>query len=177
VLALDPHRPGIHYRVGRTLLSRFWQRHLPEDTVEAEKEFALELQVDPSNANAAYELGEMRRKANLLDEAQQYFEQALQHYSDFSEAHLGLVAVLLEKKQPEQALPHVQKAVAANPENEVGWYRLAQVQRKLGNSSEQQKAMAEFHRLHEKSTQQKGFDPVATPSELTKQEINPSAAH
>jgi predicted Zn-dependent protease len=68
---------------------------------------------------------------------------------------MGLVAVLLEKKQPEQALIHAQKAAAANPENEVCWYRLAQVQRRLGNAVEEQKAMAEFHRLHDQSTRQK----------------------
>ena len=176
VLALDPHRPGIHYRIGRTFLSRYWERHLPEDTAQAEKEFALELQVDPSNANAAYELGEMGRKANRFDEAQQFFEQALQYYSDFSEAHLGLAAVLLEKKQPEQALPHIQKAVEADPENEVGWYRLAQVQRKLGDTAEQTKAMARYQHLHDLSTQRKGFGTVATPSEVTKQEVDPSPA-
>jgi tetratricopeptide (TPR) repeat protein len=176
VLALDPHRPGVHYRMGRTLLSRYWQSHSPSDPAEAEKEFQQELQVDPTNANAAYEVAEMRRKANQIDEAQQYFEQALQNYPDFEEAHMGLVAVLLEKKQPEQALVHAQKAVAANPENEVCWYRLAQVQRKLGNAAEQEKAMAEFRRLHDLSTQQKGFDPVASPSEVTKQEVDVSAA-
>jgi tetratricopeptide (TPR) repeat protein len=176
VLALDPRRPGIHYRIGRTLLSRSWQRHSPDDPVEAEKEFQQELQVDPSNANAAYELGEMRRKANQIDDAQRYFEQALLHYPDFPEAHMGLTAALLEKNQPEQALVHAQKAVAADPGNEVCWYRLARVQRKLGNAAEQQKAMAEFHRLHDQSTRQKGFDPAGSASEVTKQEVDSNAA-
>ena len=51
----------------------------------------------PDNANAAYELGEMRRKSKQNEEAQKYFEQAIQHYPDFAEAQLGLAAVLLEK--------------------------------------------------------------------------------
>ena len=176
VLTLDPHRPGVHYRIGRSLLARFWQRHSPDDPVEAGKEFALELQLDPSNANAAYELGEMRRKANQIDEAQQYFEQALQHYPDFPEAHLGLAAVLLEKKNPEQALVHSQKAVAVNPDEEVAWYRLAQVQKTLHNVAEQRKAMAEFQRLHDLSTRQKGFDAAGSASEVTKQQVDPNTA-
>ena len=175
VLRLEPQHPGVHYRIGRTLLSRFWQHHSAEDTAEAEKEFEAELQLDPTNANAAYELGEMHRKASQSDEARQYFEQAVKHYPDFAEAHLGLAAVLLEKKQPEQALIHVQKAVEADPGNEVTWYRLAQVQKTLGNSSEQQKALAEFRRLHQESTREKGFDLTGPASEVTKQEIEPKA--
>ena len=95
VLSADPHRPGIHYRIGRTLLARSRQSNTPEDAAAAAKEFEQELQVDPSNANAAYELGEMHRKAGEFDEAQNFFEQALQHYPDFEEAHLGLAAVLM----------------------------------------------------------------------------------
>jgi tetratricopeptide (TPR) repeat protein len=174
VLRVAPQRPGIHYRIGRTLLARYWERHLPEDSAEAEKEFQQELHVDPSNANAAYELGEMHRKAKQIDEAQQYFEQALEHYPGFAEAQLGLAAVLLQKNQLEQALVHVQKAAAANPENEVCWYRLSQIQSRLGNVTEQQRALAEFQRLHDQSTRQKGFDPAVAPSEVTKQEVDPN---
>lgn len=177
VLRLAPQRPGIHYRIGRTLLARFWAGHSAEDSADAEKEFQQELQLDQSNSNAAYELGEMHRKAKQVDEAQRYFEQALSHYPGFEEAHLGLAAVLLQKNQPEQALVHAQKAAATNPENEVCWYRLSQIQGRLGNSAEQQKALAEFQRLHDQSTRQKGFDPDVAPSEVTKQEVDPNAAH
>ena len=176
VLRLAPERAGIHYRIGRTLLARFWERHAPEDSTAAGKEFEEELQVDPSNANAAYELGEMHRKAKQIDEAQRYFEQALQNYPNFEEAHLGLAAVLLQKNQPEQALVHAQKAVTANPQNEVCWYRLSQIQGRLGNVAEQQKASAEFQRLHDLSTRQKGFGPSAAPSEVTQQEVDPNSA-
>ena len=175
VLQLEPNRPGIHYRIGRSLMGRFWQRHSPDDPPAAEKEFEQELQVDPGNANSAYELGEMRRKARQSDEAQRYFEQALQHYPDFPEAQLGLAAVLLEKKLPDQALAHIQRAVTVDPENEVAWYRLAQIQKTLSNVGEQQKALAEYRRLHDRTTQQKGFEPVFSPREVTKQEVDPSA--
>jgi tetratricopeptide (TPR) repeat protein len=175
VLRLEPRRPGVHYRIGRALMGRFWQRHSPDDPPAAEKEFEQELQLDPGNANSAYELGEMRRKARRFDEAQQYFEQALQYYPDFPEAQLGLSAVLLEKKMPDQALIHARRAVAAEPENEVAWYRLAQIQRVLGNTGEQEKSLTEYRRLHVKATQQKGLEPVFSPREVTKQEADPNA--
>ena len=175
VLKLEPQRPGIHYRIGRSLLGRYWKRHAPDDLTGAEKEFEQELQIDPANANSAYELGELRRKANRFDEAQQYFEQALQHYPDFPDAQLGLAAVLQAKKLNDQAVIHAQRAVAIDPENEVGWYRLAQIQKALGKNAEQEKALVEYRRLHDRSSQQRGLEPVFSPREVTKQEIEPAA--
>jgi len=175
VLKFEPQRPGIHYRVGRSLLGRYWQSHAPEDLAAAEKEFEQELQIDPANANSAYEIGELRRKANRFDDAQQYFEQALQHYPDFPEAQLGLAAVLQAKKLNDQAVIHAQRAVAIDPENEVGWYRLAQIQKALGNHAEQEKALAEYRRLHDRSSQQRGLEPVFSPREVTRQEVEPAA--
>jgi tetratricopeptide (TPR) repeat protein len=172
VLRLEPNRSAIHYRIGRSLLGRFWQRQSQDDLSEAEKEFEEELRLNPDNANAAYELGEMRRKSKQDDDAERYFQQAIQHYPDFAEAQLGLAAVLLEKNQPEQALPHAQHAVALDPENEVCWYRLAKIERSLGHLPEQEKALAEYRRLHDLSNQQKELEPVFSPREVTKQEVD-----
>ncbi len=174
VLRLQPDRPAVHYRIGRSRMGRFWQRQSPEDIAAAEKEFEEEFRLHPDNANAAYELGEMRRKSKQNEEAQKYFEQAIQHYPDFSEAQLGLAAVLLEKNQPDKALPHAQRAVAVDPGNEVCWYRLAKIQRSLGNIPEQEKALAEYRRLHDLANQQKEVEPVFSPREVTKQEVDSS---
>jgi len=173
VLKLDPQRPGIHFRIGRSLIGRYWQRHSADDLAAAEREFQQELEIDPANANSAYELGELRRKANRFDEAQQFFEQALQHYPNFPEAQLGLAAVLQSKKLPDQAVTYVERAVELDPENEVAWYRLAQIQKALGNSAEQEKALAQYRRLHDRTSQQHGLEPVFTPHEVTKQEVEP----
>ena len=83
--------------------------------------------------------------------------------------------MLLEKKQAEQALVHAKKAVAADPENEVGWYRLSKVERLLGNSTEEQKAMTEFQRLHSRKTNEPESDrKLFSPEEVTKQEVDPN---
>jgi len=175
VLKLDPQRPGIHYRLGRTLLARSLKNGSAEDAAEALREFHKELEFDPTNANAAYEIGEAHRKAGDLDSAQQFFELALKSYPDFAEAQLGLSAVLRAKNQPAEALPHLEKAIAVDPENEVAWYRLSQVQRELGNSAEQQKALAEFRRLHHQANQQNLVENLLSPREVTKQELDPNA--
>jgi tetratricopeptide (TPR) repeat protein len=179
VLALDPHRPQTHYRLGRTLLARSAITKSAKDAAEAAKEFEQERQQDPSNANAAYELAELHRNAGELDDAQKFFEVALKYYPNFEEAHLGLAVVLMSEQKPERALPHLQKAIALNAENEVSWFRLVQVERALGDVREEQKALAEFQRLerlrsHEAS-QREAVREIFSPDEVTKQKLDPNA--
>jgi tetratricopeptide (TPR) repeat protein len=166
VLKLDPRRPNIHYRIGRTLLARWQLNHSPEDRSEAVQEFERELQLDPGNANAIYELAEIHRQQNELDQAQQLFESALQYYPDFEEAHVGLATTMMAQRKPDLALPHLQRAVALNADDEVAWYRLAQADRALGNKDEQTKALAQFQRLRSQIALQQG---TSTPGEVTKQ--------
>lgn len=176
VLAIDPQRPGIHYRIGRTLLARSRQSNSAADVVAAAREFEQELQIDPGSANAAYELGEIHRNAGEFPEAQRFFEAALEHYPDFAEAHLGLASVLTSLRRPELALPHLQKAVALDAGNEVGWYRLSQVQGMLGHSAEQKNAFAEFRRLRDlKSREQEAGKQLFSPEEVTRQQLDAGA--
>ncbi len=168
VLALDPGRPGIHFRLGRALLSRSRQSNAQ---AEASKEFEQELQLDPTNANAAYELGEIHRKSGQLDKARAFFEIALTHYPDFEEAQVGLSRALLDLGKPDLALPHLRKAISLNPENEVSYYQLSQVHRALGNLAEQQEALTKFQRLRsQKSRREESV--TLLPREVTKQELD-----
>jgi tetratricopeptide (TPR) repeat protein len=166
VLTLDPRRLNVHYRIGRTLLARFQLTHTPEDRAGAQQEFEQEVQLDPGNANSLYELAEIHRQLNEPDQAQRYFEAALKEYPDFEEAHVGLATILMAQQKPELALPHLQRAVALNSDDEVAWYRLAQADRVLGNKDEQQKALAQFQRLRSQIALQQG---TSTPGEVTKQ--------
>ena len=176
VITLDPRRPGIHYRLGRTLLARSREAGSEEDRSEAMKEFQKELQLDSSNANAAYELGDIYRTSGQLNEARDAFELALKSHPDFEEAHLGLASVLLSLSQPRLALPHVEKAIALNHDDPVSWYRLARVEMALGNNAEAQKADAEFRRLRQNSQEQTASPAIFNPDEVTKQEIDSKSA-
>ena len=168
VLALDPRRPGIHFRLGRALLSR--------SPTEALKEFEQELELDPTNANAAYELAEIHRKAGQLDKAHEFFEIALKHYPDFEEAQIGLGRVLIALGKPDRALTHLRKAISLNPENEVSYYQLSQVHKALGNVVEQQNALVEFQRLRSQKSRQQGPVKEALSSrEVARQELDPGA--
>jgi tetratricopeptide (TPR) repeat protein len=176
VLSVDPRRPGIHYRMGRTLLARSRQSNAPDDVTAAAKEFEQELEIDPGKSNAAYELGEIHRNAGEFNEAQKFFELAVQYHPDFEEAQLGLAAVLMSVQKPDMALPHLQKAITLNAANEVSWYRLSQVQGMLGHEAEQKKTFAEFQRLRsQKASQQEAGKQIVSPDEVTPQQLDPSA--
>ncbi|MEK7830998.1 MAG: tetratricopeptide repeat protein, partial [Acidobacteriota bacterium] len=113
------------------------------------KEFERELQLDPTNANAAYEAGEIHRKSARFDKALELFSQAVKHYPDFEDALVGQGRTLLSLGKASEALAPLRRSVALNAANEVSWFQLAQTQRALGNAAEQQKALAEFQRLSE----------------------------
>jgi len=82
--------------------------------------------------------------------------------------------VLMSLQKHEQALPHLQKAIGLNPENDVSCYWLSQVQGILANTVEQKRAFAEFERLHERTFQPARMREQAQPSEVTKQALEPS---
>lgn len=172
VLSLQPNRPGIHYRIGRALVVR--SKQSSDDSVseaEALKEFEQELQLDPSNANAAYEAGEIHRKSARFDRAAELFAQAIKHYPDFEEALVGFGRTLVSLGKAEEAIAPLRKAIALNAVDEVAWFQLAQAERLLGNSREQQRALAEFQRLHELNARQTESKSMMR-QEVTKQSLD-----
>jgi tetratricopeptide (TPR) repeat protein len=175
VLALDPRRPGVHYRIGRALLARAQQSGTGPEGVkareEAASEFETELRLDPTNANAAYELGEMQRRAGALDAAGARFEQAVAAYPDFGEARVGLARVLMAQGHPDRALPHLQKAVALDPSDDVALYQLSVAHGKLGQSTEQRQALEKFQRLRERKREREALM-FAPPAPVTPQELD-----
>lgn len=174
-LAIDPRRPGIHFRLGRVLLAGIEQgtNRADRDT-EAKNEFAQELRDDPTNANAAYEIAEIHRKAGDLGSARTFFETALRHYPDFEEALVGLGRSLIALQEPKRAIAYLDKAIALNSKSEIAYYQLAQAHRALGDTAAQERAMAAFEQLRSASER---ASPAAGPSrpEVTKQTLDPKS--
>jgi len=149
VLNVSPNRPGIHYRMGRVYLRRFTETHEPKDREAAQEQFRAELQGDPQNGNAAYELAQIDYDLGNLEQAAQGFQAVVSRHSGFEQAYVGLGGVLLESQKASDAVAPLKRAVALDPNDEVAWYRLARSLRQSGQANEeQQKAMAEFQRLH-----------------------------
>jgi tetratricopeptide (TPR) repeat protein len=176
VLTLDEQRPGIHLRIGRTLLARAAAsaEEGPAAALrrEAVKELEQELVLDPTNATAAYELGEIHRRAGELDQAQRLFEAAVAHYPDFEQARLGLGRVLLAAGKAEPAVAQLRKAIALEPDSDVAYYQLSRAYQALGNAAGQQEALAKFQTL--RARKQQGTDLAALPLQVTKQPLEPS---
>jgi len=167
VLASAPRRPGIRFRIGRTLLQRANNGGSSDDPSEARQAFEEELTLDPSNANAAYELAEIHRKAGELEPARKLFEQALSHYPAFEHAQIGLARTLIALAAPADAIPHLKAAIEHHPENEVAYYQMAQAFKALGNAPEQEKALAQFTRIRAAAAQRRAAVPQ------TKQDVTP----
>lgn len=148
VLELDPHRPGIHYRLGRVYLARFRDTRNAGDRDNAVREFSAELTVDPQNGNAAYELANIQAETGNVEEARRQFTQLLQHFPDFEEALVGLAGIDLASQKPDQAVPLLEHATRLRPDDEVAWWRLAQADRTIGNKQGQTEALAEFKKIH-----------------------------
>ena len=136
------------------------------------REFEQELLIDPSNANAAYEIGESLRKAGQLDKAIESFTKAVESYPEFEEALVGLGRTLVAAGQSRAAVPHLKKAISLNPGDEVAFYQIAQAHRALGQEAEQQAALAEFERLRREKERQGAAVPPGQPN-VTKQGIDP----
>jgi tetratricopeptide (TPR) repeat protein len=170
-LSINPNKAGIHFRLGRVFLARQQAQPDSDSEMEALKEFEQELLLDPTNANAAYEAGELHRKAARFDKAQELFSIALRHYPDFEDALIGQGRTLSSQGKHQDALPFLNKAVKLNARNEVAHYQLAQIYRALGNQLEMQRALAEYQRLQTQKSARSGN--VAPQREVTKQTIDP----
>jgi predicted Zn-dependent protease len=168
VLELDPQRPNIHYRIGRSYLRQWQSSHSASDRSAAEAEFAKEIEINPGNGNAAYELAGIRWQDGDDASAKQLYKSAIERYPDFEEALVGLAGVEIDTRTPAQAIPLLESATKLRPEDEVAWYRLAQAERTMGDKDAQAKALAAFRRIHSstpKTPQKPNADDV-TPQQL-----------
>lgn len=172
VLAIDPHRPGIHYRLGRVYLARFRNSQKPEDREAAQREFRAELELDPRNGNAGYELANMATEDNNLEEARKQFEAVIARFPDFEQALVGLGGVYLQSQAGAKAVTPLERATRLDAGDEVAWYRLAQAQRAAGHTDEARKAMEKFRALHSSSS---AANKPPLLNEVTPQRLDPGA--
>jgi tetratricopeptide (TPR) repeat protein len=172
VATLDPRRPGIHYRLGRIYLSRLRNTQSPEDRQAAKREFLAELDIDPGNGNAAYELAKMSADENDLNDARERFETLISRFPDFEQALVGIGGVYLQSQAGAQAVAPLERATKLDPNDEVAWYRLALAERAANHPDEAQKALQTFRKLHEASSTSN--KPPAT-DEVTPQQLDPGA--
>jgi len=143
IVAQDPKLPGIHFRLGRLLLSK----PNPPATVaeDAKAEFERELAIDPSNAGAEYVLGELARQNQNWDDALSHFSRATKLDPQFGEAYLGLGTSLISLKRYSDAVPPLETAVKIDSRNPDAHYQLATAYTRAGRKQDGEKEFA-IHR-------------------------------
>jgi tetratricopeptide (TPR) repeat protein len=147
VLAQNPQLPGIHFLLGRLLLSK--PDPGPTAAEDAKREFQQELEIDPANAGAEYVLGELARQESQWPDAIKHFSRATELDAGFADAFLGLGSALLSAKRFSDAIPPLQTAVTLEPRNPGAHYNLATALTRAGRKQEADKEFA----IHRQMTQ------------------------
>jgi predicted Zn-dependent protease len=141
----DPHAPGIHFLLGRLLLSR--PDAGPDAAERAKQEFLKEVQIDPKNVGAYYILGELARRDDKCDEAIPRFTQATSLDPSFAEGYLGHGLCLVAMKKYEEAIPPLRNAERLMPQNPEVHNALGTALQRSGHRDEAQKEFANHESL------------------------------
>jgi tetratricopeptide (TPR) repeat protein len=164
IVAQNPDAPGIHFRLGRLLIS---QPNPSADIVEqARKEFQAELKIDPSNAGAEYVLGELARQDQNWEEAIHHFSRASKLDLGFGDAFLGLGESLVAAKKFPEAITPLETAAKLEPANPATHYNLATAYSRTGRKAEADREFAIHREMTQKSdTDQTTASPNSPPAD------------
>jgi len=140
MIAKEPNSPGLHFLLGRLLLSK--PDPTPKDMERAKLEFQKELEIDPKNAGAHYVLGELASKDENWDEAIAQFSEAAKLNPNFAEAFLGWGYALVTVKRYQEAIPPLRIAERLTPGNPAIHYALGTALVRSGQKEEAEKEFA-----------------------------------
>ena len=143
IIQKDPNARGIHFLLGRLLLSR--SDAGTEAQERAKQEFLKEITIDPSNAGAHYILGELARRDAKCEEAIPRFSEAIKFNPNFAEAYLGEGLCLVTLKKYEEAIPPLRSAERLTPGNPQVHHTLATALQRSGRKEEAEKEFS-IHR-------------------------------
>jgi tetratricopeptide (TPR) repeat protein len=136
----EPNARGIHFLLGRLLLSR--PDAGPDAMERAKQEFLKEIEIDPNNAGAIYILGELDRRDQKWDEAIAHYTQAVKVDPNLAEAYLGWGYCLVNLKKYEDAIPPLRTAERLMPQNPEVHNSLGTALQRTGHKEEAQKEFA-----------------------------------
>lgn len=143
-IAKNPAAVNLHFRLARALLM---ESHKPEAMSEAQKEFEAELKLNPNDAVAEYEIGQILLAENKPQEAAPRFERALALAPDFAEALLVVARMRSDAKRVDEAIQLLERAVKLQPENESAHYNLMLAYRNAGRSEDALREKAVIDKL------------------------------
>ena len=133
--AIEKNRAALnlHFRLGRALLM---ESHSADSLETARQEFETELRLNPSDAAAEYQIGQILLAQQKPAEAGKRYERALALKPKFAEALLALGKVRLDEKQFSESIALLQQAAALLPKSEAAHYALMIAYRNSGKTEE-----------------------------------------
>jgi tetratricopeptide (TPR) repeat protein len=132
----NPGAIDLHYRLARAILQ---QSHDPAALDEATKEFEAELALNPSDAAAEYQVGQIFSTQQRAADASVHFERAAALRPDFAEALIAVAKLRVEAKRLPEAIQLLERAVHLQPKNETAHYSLMLAYRNAGRSADAQR--------------------------------------
>ncbi len=145
-LELGTHTLGLHYQLGEAL---FAEARTEANRAAAEKELLAELQLNPSDADSIYKLGEIALERSDRARAKQLLLRALELRPQFASAHAALGRLLSDEGNIEAAVQHLEAAALAAPEVKTTHYRLSKLYRVQGRTQDAERELATFRKLSE----------------------------
>jgi tetratricopeptide (TPR) repeat protein len=140
---IAPHEPGVHFGLGYLL----WKQHKFD---EAEKEFKLELQDNPNQTQALAYLGDIAMARNDNENAMSYLQRATAQPGATRVAYVDLGILQAGLGQNEKARENFLQAIKLDPKNSDAHWRLARLDRTMGNQKEAQQEFATTSELQQK---------------------------
>ena len=140
----NPTALNLHFRLGRALLL---ESHAPDVLAEARKEFEVELKLNPQDAVAEYEIGQILLTENKPAEAGPHLERAVARSPDFPEALISLAKMRADSKKYADAIRLLEHAVELRPLNESAHYNLMLAYRNAGRGDDALREKAAIDKL------------------------------
>jgi tetratricopeptide (TPR) repeat protein len=140
----NPQALNLHFRLGRALLM---ESHAPESLAAARREFEAELQLNPTDAVAEYQIALILQAEQKEAEATVRLERAVALNPDFPEALQTLARQRLQARRTDEAIALLQKVVAIQPKNESAHYSLMMAYRNAGRNEDAAREKAEIEKL------------------------------
>ena len=117
---------------------------LPE---EAEKSYRMALQLDPTNALAHHNLGDLWHTRQETEAAEQCYNEALRYKPDFPEAHSSLGFLRLHQRQFDPAIIYFARALELAPNDFNTYHGLARALREQNRYPQSQAVLEQVIRL------------------------------
>jgi tetratricopeptide (TPR) repeat protein len=139
--AINPKLPLVHSLMGRALLRT-------GDQAGAAKAFATELANNPNDFQANLEIGDLKKREQLFDEAEPYVRRALRMRPDDPTARFSLAGLHVSRGETEQARGVLETIVADSPSFTEAYVLLATVYYRLQRREDGDRMRAVIEKLN-----------------------------